>query len=152
MDEVTKVLPSVFKRQMLRVDPPLVKVLTPLWSRVVGSAIAQQSRPEAFVAGTLTLVTADPTWAKALTSMREELRGKVNAYFGCPLVRAVHIRKVTKLTPPRPSTAKDSGQPEGIEPGPLGWPTAMEKLDPETARVARLSYAKYFARTRSGVA
>jgi len=148
MDEIAKVLSSVLKRQVHRVDPPLVEILVPLWPKVVGAAIAQQSQPEAFAAGTLTLATADPGWAKALIAMREELRDKINAYLGGPVVRALRICKVMKLTRPLPSRVADRGRPEAIDPALVEWAGAVEKLDPEIARVARLSYAKYFARSR----
>ncbi|MGO9268898.1 MAG: DUF721 domain-containing protein [Terriglobia bacterium] len=151
MDEVAKVLAGILKRQVQRVDPPLVEILAPLWPKVAGAAIAQQSQPEAFAAGTLTLATADPSWAKVLTAMREELRDKINAYLGHPVVRALRIRKVMKLTLPLPSRIADRGLPEAIDPAPVAWTGAVEKLDPEMARIARLSYAKYFARNRKGV-
>jgi len=152
VDEVAKVLPSVFKRQVQRVDPRLVEILAPLWSKVAGAAIAQQSQPDAFAAGTLTLAAADPSWAKALTVMREELRDKINAYLGRPVVRAVRIRKVLKLTVPLPSRVADGGLPDPIDPAPVAWTGAVDKLNPEMARIARLSYAKYFARNRKGTA
>jgi len=148
VDEVAKVLPSIFKRQVQRVDPRLVEILASLWPQVAGPAIAQQSRPESFAAGTLTLAAADPGWAKALSVMREELREKINAYLGRPVVRALRIRKVMKLSPPLPSTVADRALPDAIDPAPVAWTGVIDKLDPEMARIARLSYAKYFARNK----
>jgi hypothetical protein len=152
VDVVATVLPSVFQRQVQRVDPRLVEILAPLWSHVAGPAIAQQSQPDTFAAGTLTLAVADPGWAKALAAMREELRNKINAYLGRPVVRALRIRKVHKLILPLPSRVADRGLPDAVDPAPVGWTSALEKLDPEMARIARLSYAKYFARNRKGAA
>jgi len=151
VDEVAKLLPDVFKRQVRRAAPPLVEVLTPLWSQAVGPAIAQQSRPEAFTAGTLTLAAADPVWARTLTTMAEVLRQKVNAYLGAPVVRAVRIRQTGKLELPSSWGAAAAEVPRPI-PAPAAGTEALEKLDPETARAVRLSYAKYFARNRSGAA
>jgi len=150
--EVAKILPSIFKTQVQRVDPPLVEILMPLWPKVAGAAIAQQSQPDAFAAGTLTLAAADPGWAKALTAMREELREKINAYLGRPVVRSLRIRKVMKLTLPLPSRTADRGLPDAVDPAPVEWTGAIDTLDPEMARIVRLSYAKYFARGRTGVA
>ncbi len=152
MDEIAKVLPSIFQKQVQRVDPPLVEVLAPLWSHVAGPAIAQQSQPDAFAAGTLTLAAADPSWAKALAAMREDLRNKINAYLGRPVVRALRIRMVLKLTRPLLPRVADRGLPDAIDPAPVAWTGAVDKLDPEMARIARLSYAKYFARNRKGAA
>jgi predicted nucleic acid-binding Zn ribbon protein len=152
VDEVVKVLPSVLKRQVQRVDPRLVEILAPLWSHVAGPAIAQQSQPDTFAAGTLTLAAADSGWAKALTAMREELRDKINAYLGRPVVRALRIRKVHKLTLPLPSKVADPKLPDAVGPAPVAWTGAEDKLEPEMARIARLSYAKYFARNRKGAA
>jgi len=149
VDEVAKVLAGILKRQVQRAEPPLVEILAPLWPKVAGGAIAQQSQPEAFAAGTLTVATADPGWAKALTAMKEELRGRINAYLGHPVVRALRIRIVIKLALPLPSGAAERGLPKAIDPAPVEWTgplEGLEKLNPEMARIARLSYAKYFAR------
>ena len=151
MDQVGNLLPSIFKRQVQRVDPRLVEILAPLWPKVAGPAIAQQSQPDAFAAGTLTLAAADPSWARALAAMSEELRDKVNAYLGRPVVRALRIRKVQKLSLPLPSRVADRRLSATIESAPVAWAGA-DKLDPEMARIARLSYAKYFARNRKGAA
>jgi hypothetical protein len=152
MDEVAKVLPSILKRQVQRVDLPLVEILAPLWPKVAGAAIAQQSQPDAFAAGTLTLAAADLSWAKALTVMREELRDKINAYLGRAVVRTVRIWKVPQLTRPLPSRVVDRGLPDPIDPAAVVWTGAVDKLNPEMARIARLSYAKYFARNRKRAA
>ena len=154
VDEVAKVLAGILKRQVQRVDPPLVEILAPLWPKVAGTAIAQQSQPETFAAGTLTLATADPSWAKALTAMREDLRGRINLYLGHPVVRALRIRRVMKLDLPLPSRVAGREPAEAIDPAPVEWTgpvEGLEKLDPEMARIARLSYAKYFARKRKDI-
>jgi hypothetical protein len=152
VDEVAKILPSILKREVQRVDPPLVEILAPLWPKVAGAAIAQQSQPAAFVAGTLTLAAASLSWAKALAEMREELRDRINAYLGRPVVRAVRIRKVMKLTVPLSSRVVDGGLPDAIDLTEAAWTGPVDTLDPEIARIARLSYAKYFARNKRGVA
>jgi hypothetical protein len=152
MDEVGKVLPSVFKKQVERLDPRLVEILAPLWSQVAGPGIARRSEPVAFGAGTLTLAAADPSWVGALAGMAEDLRSKINAFLGRPVVKAVRIREVVELAHSDLGAGTGLKLPAPIEPARVDWPGAVEKLDPEIARIVQLSYAKYFARKAKGVA
>jgi hypothetical protein len=152
VDEVGKVLPIVFKKQVERVDPRLAEILASLWARVAGQGIAQRSRPVAFAAGTLTLAAADSSWAGALAAMTDDLRSKINAFLGRPVVKAIRIREALNLAWPTPAGGTNRKLPGPIEPTRIDWTDAVEKLDPEIARIVRLSYAKYFARSGKGVA
>jgi hypothetical protein len=145
LDEIGKILPALFRREIQRTDPRLVEFLDPFWPRVAGKAIALHSRPVSFEAGTLTLATDCSTWSTQLHQMAEEIRAEVNSFLGKPLVRKLRVRKVPEL--------------RSFEPPPLREhvPFAREKLeriklanattgDREVDRVFELSYAKYFAR------
>ena len=92
MEEIGKILPIVFKPQLSRLEPPVVEVLVPLWSRVAGKALASQCRPVAFSAGTLTLAADSAEWAEPLQQMAEEIRAAVNNFLGKPVVKRLRIR------------------------------------------------------------
>ena len=36
VEEIGKLLPAIFKRQVRRNDPKMIEILAPLWTRVVG--------------------------------------------------------------------------------------------------------------------
>ena len=74
MEEVGNILPAVFKRRLRLGGATVADILAPLWARVAGKAMAEQSRPVAFEAGTLTLETGCPSWAVELRRMAEEIR------------------------------------------------------------------------------
>ena len=92
MEEVGKLLPALFRTQLRRDSAPLAEIIAPLWPRIAGKEIASQSRPTAFVAGTLTLSTACPSWAIQLRRMAEEIRATINCVFGCPVVKRVRVQ------------------------------------------------------------
>ena len=75
----------------------MVEILAPLWPRVAGKAIAANSRPVAFAAGTLTVAAAGP-WAAQLDFMSEEIRAAINAYLGREVVKKVKLRKAPRLS------------------------------------------------------
>ena len=116
MEEIGKLLPKVLKPQLSRLEPPVVEVLAPLWSRVAGEALAKKCRPVAFKAGTLTLATEDPDWVEPLQQMTEEMRAHVNNFLGKPLVRHLRILSVCK---PAHQT-KSQRQPEELSVPPQG--------------------------------
>jgi hypothetical protein len=144
MEEVGKLLPRIFKRQMGRKDPRLVEILGPLWLRVAGSGIAENSRPIAFVAGTLTLETSCLSWAAQLRQMREEIRAEINNFLGCPVVKKIEVRvaldsrgaklEVSRINFPV-TDARKSGR-AGVVP----------RIDMKTARIPGRSKEKIPAR------
>lgn len=92
MEEIGKIIPGVFKAHWRGAEVPLVEVLGPLWARVVGKGIAQNSRPVAFAAGTLTLETPCSTWAAELRKMAEEIRASTNSFLGQSVVKKLRVR------------------------------------------------------------
>jgi hypothetical protein len=98
MEEIGKILPKVLRPQFSRLEPPVIEVLTPLWGQVAGKALAKQSRPTAFSAGTLTLATTDPEWTVPLRQMADEIRTHVNRFLGKPVVRQVRIECIHELS------------------------------------------------------
>ena len=146
MDEVAKVLPSLFRKQIRRPEPHLVDILLPLWPRITGKNMAQHSRPAFFVSGVLTLNTDCATWAKQLRYMAEEIRAGVNGFLGQPVVKKLRIQTV-----PQPVFAASFQPARGPRPG---APPALESVntdtiaDPEVAAALASSFAKYFNRAR----
>jgi hypothetical protein len=146
MEEIGKILPAIFKRQVRRADPPLVELLTPLWPRVAGKAIAQQSRPIAFADGRLTLAVSCPSWTTQLRQMSEAIRAKINTFLGGPIVKKLRVQYVPNLRPLEAGARTHDGP---AKPGTakLNWPEGTGGLDPEISGILERSFAKYFART-----
>jgi hypothetical protein len=121
MEEIVKILPKVLQPQLSRLEPPVVEVLAPLWTRVAGKALAKECHPVAFSAGTLTLATQDADWAEPLQQMAEEIRSHVNHFLGKPVVRHLRIVSVHKLDHVRRSPRQPEDLP-GSQPARRGWP------------------------------
>ena len=150
VEEIGKILPAVFMRQVRRNEPMLIEILAPLWPRVVGKGIAQQSRPTAFEAGTLTLVTSCPSWAAQLRQMSEEVRAQINNCLGSAVVKKLRVRLVMKDEMAEASAPQETSTPEG-DAAHLLLPEGAARLEPEITRVLDRSFAKYFARQKHKV-
>jgi hypothetical protein len=140
VEEVGKLLPAIFKKQMRREDARVVEILGPCWFRVAGRGIAEHSRPTAFVTGTLTLETPCPAWAAQLWQMAEEIRAKINCFLGCPVVKKLEVRLALNL---------DRSKREGLRSGyPVGETTKHNgiggalKITPKTLPGLARSKAK----------
>ena len=150
MEEIGKILPKVLKPQLSRLDPPVVEVLAPLWTRVAGKALARQCRPVAFSTGTLTLATDDADWAEPLQQMAEEIRAHVNNFLGKPVVKHLRILRVGKLG--RSDRAR--WRPENLpvsKPNRKDWPGKVSGLAPDMAQAIARPYTKYFGLKRGKV-
>jgi predicted nucleic acid-binding Zn ribbon protein len=147
MEEIGKILPKVLKPQLSRLEPPVVEVLAPLWTRVAGKALAKECRPVAFSGGTLTLATEDADWAEPLQQMGEEIRAHVNNFLGKPVVKHLRILSVRKPD----HGDRSPRQPENLpvsKPGRKDWPRQGPGRASEAAEMAGRSRAKYFGRKR----
>jgi len=147
VDEIGKVLPTLFRKQIGRAEPHLLEILIPLWPRIAGKIMAQHSQPAFFASGVLTLNTDSATWATQLRYMTEDIRAEINSFLGKPIVKKLRIKTVTQpglfpaTRPAREITA--------------ALPTRGEKAmntdsiaDPEVAATLADSFAKYFSRPR----
>ena len=147
MDEVGRILPLIFKKQIRRSEPHLLEILSPLWPRIAGKNLAQHSLPVVFDAGVLTLATDCSTWSTQLRHMTDEIRARVNGFLGQAIVKKVVVKKAAQpglfdaratvgTGAPRPLPAADeSVDTESI-------------IDPAVKEAIAGSYAKYFARPR----
>ena len=151
MEEIGKILPKVLKPQLSRLEPPVVEVLAPLWSRVAGKVLAKECRPVAFSAGTLTLATDDADWAEPLQQMGEEIRAHVNDFLGKPVVKHLRILRVGKVG--RSNRAEQ--RPENLrvsKPDRKDWPGKVPVLALDMAQVVGRPSAQYSGRKRGKVA
>ena len=148
MDEIGKMLPSVFRKQIGRAEPHLLEIVLPLWPRMVGKTMAQHCQPAFFASGVLTLSTDSATWSVQLKHLAEEIRAEINGFLGQPIVKKLRIKTVTQpdlFSPPRVS--RGTALPA---PPPMKQAMATDSIaDPEIAAALASSYAKYFDRSRS---
>ena len=151
MEEIGIILPKVLKPQLSRLEPPVVEVLAPLWSRVAGKALAGQCRPVAFSAGILTLATDDADWAEPLQQMAEEIRAHVNDFLGKPVVKHLRILLAGKVD--RHDRAQ--WRPENLpasKPNRKDWARQVSGVAPDMAQVIGRPYTKYSGRKHGKVA
>ena len=122
MDEIGKLLPVLFRKQIRRAEPHLLDILLPLWPRIAGKTMAQHSQPALFASGVLTLHTDCATWGTQLRHMTEEIRAEINGFLGQPIVKKLRIKTVTQpglFSPPRrlarnrPARAARGGNGDG---------------------------------------
>lgn len=147
MDEIGKILPSLFRKQIRREEPRLLEILLPLWPRIAGKTLAQHSQPALYASGMLTLATDCATWGAQLRQMSEEIRATINGFLGQPIVKKLRIKTVAQpglFYPPRLSSVAGSPVPP-----PLIQAMGTDSIaDPEVASALATSYAKYFNRPR----
>ena len=147
MDEIGKILPVLFKKQIRRAEPHLLEILVPLWPRIVGKTMAQHSRPAQFDLGVLTLHADCPTWGTQLRHMTDEIRAEVNRFLGQAIVKKLRIKTVTQPDLFSPSRRADMATPPSL---PVDVVMVTDSIaDPEVAATLASSYAKYFNRPRS---
>ena len=144
MEEIGKILPGVFKRHLRQSDPAYVDVLASLWPRLVGKAIAGQSRPLAFEKGTLQIATSCPTWAAQLRQLAEEVRSEINNHLGGPLVKKLLICYQPKAEQTGSSVAR-TARP-AFEVLAMEGQVGAARLEPELSGVLQRSFSKYFSR------
>lgn len=96
MEEISRILPLIFRNQVRRNNPRVVGILAPLWPQVAGKPMARHSRPVAFEEGTLTLESDSTAWATEMRRMADEIRAQINRYFGVRTVHRLKVRYVAK--------------------------------------------------------
>jgi len=167
MDELGKLLPRFLNKHVRGDQAPVLEVLTPLWTRVAGKAMAEQSRPVAFGNGTVTLAASSAAWATELRGLHDEIRSAINRTLGRPLVKRIRVKLAPALSSgagcdavATPSHAPPGNPALQVLRMPVERPTfiAAEKelglqegLDPEIGEILLRSFAKYFGRANRGV-
>ena len=102
MEEISKILPLIFRSQVRRNNPHVVEILAPLWSQVAGKPMARHSRPVAFDDGLLTLESDCTAWSAEMRRIADDIRAQINRYLGVPAVRKLKVRYVPKPMPNAP--------------------------------------------------
>jgi predicted nucleic acid-binding Zn ribbon protein len=92
MEEISKILPLIFKAQVRRSNPRVVEILAPLWPLVAGKPMARHSRPADFEDGMLTLECDCRSWSTEMRRMSDDILAQINRYLGVPAVRKLKIR------------------------------------------------------------
>lgn len=146
MDEIGRILPGLFRKQIRRSEPHVVEILLPLWPRIAGKPLAQHSRPAFFASGLLTVSTDCATWGGQLKQLTEELRAGINGFLGQPIVRKLRIKTEPPGVFSAPTMRKDSGPSYDFR---VQVADTAAIADPEIARAFAASYAKYFSRHRA---
>jgi len=97
MEEISKILPGIFKGQVRRNNPHMVEILSPLWTHVAGKPMARHSRPVAFEDGLLTLECDCTAWSAEMRRMADDILARINRYLGASAVRKLKVRYVQAL-------------------------------------------------------
>ena len=96
MEEISKILPLIFKGQVRRSNPRVVEILAPLWPLVAGKPMARHTRPVDFEEGALTLECDCMSWCGEMRTMSDDILMRINQYLGVPAVRKLKIRYASK--------------------------------------------------------
>ncbi len=102
MEEISKILPLIFRGQVRRSNPRVVEILAPLWPLVAGKPMARHSRPADFEEGTLTLECDCMAWCAEMRKMSDDILVRINQYLGAPAVRKLKVRYGSKPAPSNP--------------------------------------------------
>jgi len=146
MEDLGNILPRVLKKHVRGESGPVMAVLTGVWPRVAGKAMAEQARPLEFSAGRLTLAVACPNWAVQLEGLREEIRSAINQALGRAVVRQVRVKLVSRDGHVAGAAARRAeAAPVSAKWIDADLPT-LAQLEPELRETVSNSYAKYFAR------
>ena len=94
MEEISKILPLIFKAQVRRSNPRMVEILAPLWPQVAGKPMARHSRPVDFEDGMLTLECDCKAWSAEMRRMADDILAQINRYLGLTAVRKLKVRCV----------------------------------------------------------
>lgn len=102
MEEISKILPLIFKGQVRRSNPRVVEILAPLWPQVAGKPMARHSRPVAFEDGLLTLESDCTAWSAEMRRLSDDILARINRYLRSTAVRKLKVRYVSTPLPSMP--------------------------------------------------
>jgi hypothetical protein len=150
VEDVGSILPKALNKHLSCAKSRVVEVLAPVWGRIVGKLVAQQSRPVRYSDGTLVISAYSPPWAAQLAQMADQIRSEVNAFLAAPVVRKIRVRcqpdakpECSQIVVSRVAGPPDC-QPDEMKR--LLWADGRTTLDPELVRVVERSFMKYFSR------
>jgi hypothetical protein len=118
-------------------DPGRTGAVWGRWEEFVGPEIAGHARPSSLRDGVLRVRADSPAWAHELGYLREEIKGRVNASLGHPVVAEVRVYTASpepasrgrpdpapgtpKAPVPALRTAPPTGPEEALERAKLAW-------------------------------
>lgn len=133
---------NALRQVVQRIDPerrlPAYRVWT-FWADAVGAAIADRAEPAGFRDGVLSVRVAGAAWMQELQFMKDELRERLNARLGAPLIRDIYfvsgaVARAAALHTPAAPTA-----PPPLEAAIALPPLKDPRLAAVTARLAQLA-------------
>jgi predicted nucleic acid-binding Zn ribbon protein len=66
------------------------------WDEIVGTQLAQRTRPTSLRRGTLVVAVSDPAWATQLRFLEAELVARIRAMTGTEEVRKIEVRVASR--------------------------------------------------------
>jgi hypothetical protein len=124
-------------------DPGKTGAVWGRWEEFVGAEIAGHARPSSLRDGVLRVRADSPAWAHELGYLQEEIKGRVNAGLGHPVVAEVRV-----YTAPPESGSRGRRDPE---PGTTQGPVRALREAPPTGPEEALERAKLaWIRRRKG--
>jgi len=72
-------------------DPAAAGAIWSRWTQIVGDDIARNVEPTSLKDGVLRIRTTSPTWATEMSYLVNDIRDRVNAAVGRPVVREVKV-------------------------------------------------------------
>lgn len=70
-------------------------ILKGQWKTLLGERVGSNSVPASYRDGVLEVAASDDRWLEELSRLGEEIRGRLNAFFGQEIIRQIHfVRKI----------------------------------------------------------
>jgi hypothetical protein len=110
-------------------DPGKAGAVWGKWEELVGAEIAGHARPSSLRDGVLRVRADSPAWAHELGYLREEIKGRVNAGLGDPVVAEVRVY----TAPLEPGSTGRTDRETEARRGPVASQRAAPPAGPEEA-------------------
>jgi len=115
-----------------------------IWDEAVGPQIASRAQPAAIRNGVLTVTVASAPWLQQLNFLKADLRGKLNALLGEPLIQDIFLKSGNPARPDAQAAPRRQRRPRRLS------PQEAAQIDRATAGlddpVVREALATLFAR------
>ena len=111
-------------------DPAAAGTIWRRWAHIVGDEVARHAEPTSLKEGVLRVRTSSPVWATEITYLAADIKDRVNAAVGKPLVREVTVwTSPAPIRSPRGDAIHTPGgtHPVAKEPSPKDPETAFQR-------------------------
>jgi predicted nucleic acid-binding Zn ribbon protein len=133
-------------------DPRKTGAVWGRWEEFVGVEIASHARPSSLRAGVLRVRADSPAWAHELGYLGEEIKGRVNAGLGQPVITEIRVYTAPMERAPGDSPMPEHSARQGPPPAPHEKPPAGPEEALERARNAWIQSQKVQPRRAPGSA